>query len=47
MRLADAPAVQGESLALRKVHPDAKNAVILDLGQGWEPQWTSAKLGAK
>lgn len=47
MRLADAPAVRGESLALRKVHPDAKNAVILDLGQGWEPQWTSAKLGPK
>jgi Tol biopolymer transport system component len=47
MRLADAPAIRGESVALRKVHPDAKNAVILDLGQGWEPQWTSAKLGPK
>ena len=47
MRLADAPAVRGESAALRKLHPDAKSAVMLDLGQGWEPQWTSAKLGAK
>ena len=47
MRLADAPAVRGESAALRKLHPDAKSTVMLDLGQGWEPQWTSAKLGAK
>lgn len=47
MRLANAPAVRGDSVALRKLHPDARNAVILDLGQGWEPQWTSAKLGPK
>jgi Tol biopolymer transport system component len=47
MRLSDAPAIRGESGALRKLHPNAKNAVILDLSQGWEPNWTSANLGAK
>jgi hypothetical protein len=47
MRLSDAPAIRGESAALRKLHPNAKNAVILDLSQGWEPNWTSANLGAK
>jgi Tol biopolymer transport system component len=47
MRLADAPAIRGESVALRKVHPDAKKAVMLDLAQGWEPNWTSATLGPK
>ncbi|MCC6587538.1 MAG: PD40 domain-containing protein [Bryobacterales bacterium] len=47
MRLAGAPAVRGESVALRKLHPDAKDTVILDLGHGWEPQWTSVKSGAK
>jgi dipeptidyl aminopeptidase/acylaminoacyl peptidase len=47
MRISDAPMVRGESVALRKVHPDARNGVILDLTQGWEPHWTFAKLGAK
>lgn len=40
MRLSDAPAVGGESKALRKAHPDAKDAVILPLGPGWEPHWS-------
>jgi Tol biopolymer transport system component len=47
MRLSDAPAVRGESAALRKLHPDAKSAAILDLSQGWEPNWTSAKLSVR
>lgn len=47
MRLSDAPAILGPSQALRKLHPDAKTPVILDLPQGWEPHWTTANLGAK
>lgn len=47
MRLSDAPAILGESAALRKLHPDAKAPVVLDLPQGWEPHWTGARLGAK
>lgn len=47
MRLADTPAIRGESVALRKLHPEAKNALMLDLSQGWEPHWTYAKLGSK
>lgn len=47
MRLSDAPAILGESPALRRLHPDAKAAVVLNLTQGWEPNWTFARLGAK
>jgi hypothetical protein len=47
MRLSDTPAIRGESVALRKLHPEAKNAVMLDLNQGWEPNWTSANPGSK
>lgn len=46
MRLSDAPTIRGESAALRKLHPDARNGVLLDLTQGWEPHWTYAKLDA-
>jgi Tol biopolymer transport system component len=47
MRLADAPIVRGESKALRKLHPEAKDGVILELTKGWEPHWTYAALGVK
>ena len=47
MRLADTPAIRGESVALRKLHPEAKDALMIDLPQGWEPHWTYAKLGSK
>lgn len=47
MRLADAPAVLGESKALRKLHPDAKTPTIVDLPQGWEPHWSNARLTIK
>jgi Tol biopolymer transport system component len=47
MRLSDTPAIRAESAALRKLFPHAKNAVSVDLTQGWEPNWTYAKLGAK
>ena len=47
MRMADAPAVSGPSPAVRKMHPDAKDAPVLELVDGWEPHWTYAQIGAK
>ena len=47
MRMADAPAVAGRSPALRKVHPEAKDAPVLQLVDGWEPCWTYAEIGAQ
>jgi len=44
MRMADAPAIGGPSLALRKVHPNATNAQLLQLVDGWEPHWTYAEI---
>jgi Tol biopolymer transport system component len=40
MRVADAPIIGGESVALRKVHPEARNGPVLELPSGWEPSWT-------
>jgi len=47
MRLADAPAIGGASPALRQVHPDANEATMLQLVDGWEPCWTYADIGVK
>jgi Tol biopolymer transport system component len=47
MRLAEAPAVIGASAGIKKLHPGAKPAVLVELTQGWEPHWTYARLGAK
>ena len=47
MRLADAPAIAGESTELRKHHPEAKSAPVLLLGTAWEPSWTYADLAGK
>jgi hypothetical protein len=44
IRAADTPMVGDEDDALRKRFPDAKPAVRLDLGPGWEPHWTSAEI---
>jgi Tol biopolymer transport system component len=44
MRMADAPAVAGPSKDLRKVHPEAKEAPVLQLVDGWEPFWTYAEM---
>jgi len=45
MRLEDAPTIKGESIDLRKVHPEAKDCPVLDLGiKGWEPEWTYAEI---
>ena len=46
MRLADAPIIRGDSAALRKLHPEAKEGAIVELPMGWEPHWTYARLGA-
>ncbi len=40
MRLADAPIIEGASLAVRALHPNAKTGPILTLPTGWEPCWT-------
>jgi len=47
MRMADAPAIGGPSAALRKVHPDARDAAVLQLVEGWEPCWTYAEIGVQ
>ena len=47
MRMADAPAIAGPSKDLRKVHPEAKEAPVLQLVDGWEPYWTYAEIGAQ
>ncbi|HWB96250.1 MAG TPA: hypothetical protein VG672_06095 [Bryobacteraceae bacterium] len=47
MRLSDAPSIGGESKALRKLHPGAKNGPILEISDGWEPHWTYAKIGGR
>jgi Tol biopolymer transport system component len=45
IRFSDAPIIAGESKALRKLHPNTKDGPVLSLGPGWEPHWTSARLG--
>ena len=47
MWLSAAPIIRGESPALRKVHPEAKEGVVLELTPGWEPHWTYAALGGR
>lgn len=47
MRMTDAPAIGGPSSDLRKAHPNANDAPILQLVDGWEPCWTYANVGAK
>jgi len=42
VRLADAPIIGGPSAILRKQYPQAKAGPVLDLGPGWEPQWSVA-----
>ena len=46
MRMADAPAIHGESPEMRALHPDAKDAELVELPMGWEPHWTFADVGA-
>ncbi len=46
MRLSDAPTIAGQSKDLRKVHPRTKDGPVLPFGEGWEPCWTYADVGA-
>jgi len=43
----DAPAIAGASPDLHKVHPEAKDAPVLQLVNGWEPCWTYAEIGVQ
>jgi len=45
MRMEDAPGIAGPSVALRKVHPNAKDPAVLQLVEGWEPCWTYTETG--
>lgn len=47
VRMADTPAIAGESPELRAKHPDAKEAEWVDLPMGWEPHWTFAEVVTK
>ena len=47
MRLQDAPTIHGASPALRKLHPNAKDGPVLEIGIGWEPHWTYAEVAKK
>ena len=44
MRLSGAPIINGESVYLRKLYPQAKSGPFLTLQAGWEPHWTSASI---
>lgn len=45
MRLSDAPAIGGASPELRELHRDAaENAPLLQLPDGWEPNWTATEV---
>jgi len=46
MRMSDAPTIAGPSKDLRKVHPSTKDGPVLQFGEGWEPCWTYAEIGA-
>lgn len=47
MRFDDAPTIAGNSLRLRKLHPEARDGPVLTLPIGWEPDWTYAEIGPK
>ena len=44
IRLGDAPIIAGESKALRRQYPKAKDGPALALGPGWEPHWTGGEI---
>ncbi len=44
MRTSNAPAIGGESKALREVHKEVKEPVLVPLPSGWEPHWTYAEI---
>jgi len=44
IRMKDTPAIGGPSPDLRKLHPDAKTAPLIEIDKGWEPHWTSMEV---
>ncbi|MEO8351177.1 MAG: hypothetical protein ABI680_05560 [Chthoniobacteraceae bacterium] len=44
IRMADTPMLGDDDAELRKRFPEAKQALRLELGPGWEPHWTNADL---
>ena len=44
IRHRDAPMMGDQSETLRSRIPNASNGPRLDLGQGWEPHWTSKDI---
>jgi Tol biopolymer transport system component len=47
IRRADTPMIGNAGEALKKQYPDTKPGPRLDLGAGWEPDWTFADFVAK
>lgn len=47
VRLADTPVITGQSQDLRKVHPNTNDGPLVEIGLGWEPDWTYAEIGGK
>jgi len=47
IRLQDAPVIGGESKALRKLHPNAKDGPVLSLPAGCCAHWTAAPIAGK
>lgn len=45
MRLADTPIITGESVELRKLHPNTNDGPVLMIQNGWEPTWTFTDVG--
>ncbi len=44
MRMSDSPVITGESPYLQEHFPNAKQAPVLTLSNGWEPIWTYAEV---
>ena len=44
IRLSDTPAIGGESVELRKLHPDVNDAPMIQLPVGWEPTWVDVDI---
>jgi Tol biopolymer transport system component len=47
IRLQDAPVISGDSKALRKLHPEAKDGPVLTLPPGCCAHWTAGPIGCK
>ena len=45
MRLADTPIITGNSVELRKLHPNTNDGPVLLIQDGWEPTWTFTDVG--